>query len=79
MEVLAVDPDKLRILESTIMESYSLGDWIRLLSMYKHNQSWRKVDETVREMDRRFVLRERFWIIEIEEKVKRSEGKDQIR
>jgi hypothetical protein len=47
--------------------------------MYKRNQNWRKVDETVREMDRRFLLKEKFWITEIEEKVKRSDGKEQVK
>lgn len=79
VELLVVDPDKLRALEATIEASYVLGDWIKLLGMYKHNQSWKKVDDTVREMDRRFVLREKFWITEIEEKVTRSQGKDQAK
>jgi|JI9StandDraft_2_1071091.scaffolds.fasta_scaffold543584_1 hypothetical protein len=57
VELLTVDSEKLAELENIINSSYSLGEWIRLLSMYKLNESWKKVDQTVERISRRFHLR----------------------
>jgi len=71
IEVMTVDSEKLADLESQIPESYVIGEWFLLLSMYKLNESWRKVDQTVQRMHRRFKLLEKFWLRETKEKIAR--------
>lgn len=59
-----------------MQNSHNFSEWIRLLNMYKHNQMWGKVRDCILDINSRFIVKEPFWIKELEEHWNRIDYQD---
>ena len=76
ISIVTVDPATIEAFQQTLAASFNFSEWIKLLNMYKHNQMWRKVDECIKDINSRFVVKESFWLKELEEHWNRVDYED---
>ena len=67
MSIITVDPSTVLEQEAIALKSHTFREWMKLLNMYKHNHQWSKVTNCITQINYRFLVKESFWIKELED------------